>query len=131
MGSITKPMMGRTTHRGSEAKEVGTELAYTYRRIIGAWIRERRVAIGMTQEELAAPLGMGHSAISAVELGRSTISPERYEALAALLQVDQKTLALFLLRYTNPWLYKMLFPEKVDKKLTNDLAHIPNRIKSG
>ena len=129
--SLTNPMMGRTaTARGSAASAPGTDLAYAYRRRVGAWFREARLAAGITQEALARQLGMGHSAISAIELGRSTISPENYETVAAVLGVNPQDMADFILRYSNPWLYKMLFPAKVDAQLKRDLGIIPTRVRS-
>ncbi len=134
MPSITKPMLGRSptpsASKGPAGSDLMTDIAYDYRRKVGAWLREHRLASGYTQEEVARYLGMGHAAISAVESGRSTISPERYEALASLLAIDPKEMGEYILRFTNPWLFKMIFPERVDKTLKADLGLLPERVRS-
>lgn len=38
---------------------------------IGPWIRERRLALGMTQVDLAKRVGLDQSTISAIEIGRT------------------------------------------------------------
>ncbi len=117
MARITKPMMDR----GGE-DEIGSDLAYTYRRIIGARIRTLRLEVDMTQRQLAEHLGVGETAVSALELGRSTVSPERYEQLAGLFSLDSADWGKWLLRYTDPYLFALIFVDEVDAKLRADLA---------
>lgn len=124
MAAVTKPMMGRTA-RGATASDLSQDLAYDYRRKIGAYFRELRERAEMTQGDVAKRLGVYNTAISAMELGRSTLSPERYADLADLFEVDRKTLGKFLLRYTNPWLFALLYGEKA---LGDDAHRLPERV---
>ena len=110
MVAITKPMMNRRrTARGAEGSELDRDIAYDYRRVIGRYIRRLRTDAEMTQDELGKVLGMGTTGVSALETGRSVISPDRYATLADTFGVSHEGMAKFILRYTNPWLYGMLF----------------------
>ena len=124
MAAISKPMMGRTA-RGATASDLSHDIAYDYRRRIGAYFRDLREKANMPQADVAKVLGVYNTAISAMEHGRSTISPERYADLADLFGVNRKTMGRFLLRYTNPWLFAMLYGEEA---LGADAAHLPERI---
>jgi transcriptional regulator with XRE-family HTH domain len=121
-------MLGRAIRNknlGQRADPRHDDIAYEYRRKIGAYLRELREGADMTQDEVARHLGMGHSAVSACELGRSTISPENYEKLAQLFGTDEREMGMFLLRYTNPWLYAMVFDDAGAKKA---LRLVPHRV---
>jgi transcriptional regulator with XRE-family HTH domain len=85
--------------------DVGAE----YRRVIGSWIKGLRVQADLTQKQLAELMDVRETAISAIETGRNTIPPERYEQLANLLNVPAQKFAVHILRYDNPWLFKMIF----------------------
>jgi ribosome-binding protein aMBF1 (putative translation factor) len=58
----------------------------------GAALRQRRIALGMTQAALAKRAGIDRSFISTLECGRTSISLERAERLAAA--VDSTLLRL-------------------------------------
>ena len=117
MSRITKPMMDRNGADGSN------DLAYQYRRTIGFRVRDMRLQAEMTQRELGDKLGMGETAVSALELGRSSVSPERYEQLAKLFNLDRTEWGQWLLRYTDPYLYALIYGAE-DKELQNDLASL-------
>ena len=55
---------------------------------IGQRIRDRRKSISMTQEELAASVGMTGSAISHIEKGRRNVSRSQIEELAKALKTS-------------------------------------------
>lgn len=116
--------------RGLTPKEDGTlpaDVAYEYRRVIGAWLRDRRLAVGMTQREVGEALGdLGNTAVSAIEVGRSSLAPEHYEILAKIYKVDPQEFARFMLRWTNPWLYLMLLTPN-DRGLRKELAGLSRR----
>lgn len=80
---------------------------------------------GLTQAEVAHELGVWHSAVSSWEVGRASIPPERYDEIATLYGLNRKKFATFLLRYSNPWLYAMMFH---DQEAVSDIKHIPDRI---
>lgn len=112
-------------------------MAVEYRRIIGQFLCDRRRELGLTQKALAYALGIGNTAVSAIETGRNTPAPSKYDALADLLEIDRKDFANFLLRYTNPHLYALLYGRH-DATLQADLltieqhseeAHLPSRTK--
>ena len=124
MTAISNPLAGRS--RGDSA-DIPRDLAYEYRRRVGAWLREARLRADMTQQQLADRLGMGFTAVSAVETGRNAIPPERYEALADALGIDHAEFGKFLLRYTNPWCYALIYGTR-ERSLREDLGLIPERL---
>lgn len=124
--SIDKPMMNRTAAVSNNA-DLERDLGYEYRRIMGRKWRELREARGLTQQEVADHLGLGHTAISAMEHGRSVLAPERYADLADLFKVPDVDMGKFLLRYTNPWIYGMIFGRR-EQSLRHDLGLLPDRI---
>lgn len=100
MPAMTKPML----RRGAAAMELRGEL--------GEYIRGLREARGMTQSDLAAAVGIEYyTAISAIELGRNSLPPERYHDFAKALGVSPKTFMRNVLRLTNPWAHAMLYAE--------------------
>jgi transcriptional regulator with XRE-family HTH domain len=105
MTRITKPMMDR----GGAEDQGGSDLAYQYRRIIGNRVRDLRLNGDLTQRQLADLLSTGETSVSALELGRSSVSPERYLQLADIFSLDKPTWGKWLLRYTDPYLYALLF----------------------
>ncbi len=121
MAAITKPMMNRK--RGAIGADLDQDIAYDYRRRIGRWVRENRLRLDLTQAALGDVLGMGHTAVSALELGRSVISPERYAALADLFGLPRSEVGKFLLRYTNPWIYALIYGER-SADLKSDLSNL-------
>lgn len=118
MPAFSRPLFGR-----------GSTIAYDYRRRLGQFLAERRLAREMTQEELANLLGVVPTSISAIELGRSTVAPERCEAYAEALGLDKADFGKLMFRYSNPWLYAMIFGVEGDPELQKDLANIPERVK--
>ena len=100
MPAITKPTSGRGT--------VGAVLKVE----LGAYVRDLREKRGMTQADLAKAVGMTYyTAISAIEVGRNVVPPERYHAFAEALGVNPRTFGRTVLRLTNPWLFAMLYAE--------------------
>ena len=114
--AVTKPMMGV-----SAKSDLAQDIAYDYRRKVGRWVREHRLRVGMTQNQLAHLLGVGFSSVSATELGRSMPSGEQYSVLADTFGLPRAEVGKFLLRHTNPWLYAMIYGER-EASLKTDLA---------
>jgi transcriptional regulator with XRE-family HTH domain len=97
---------------------------------MGAWLREARLKAELTQDQLASLLGVkGGTSISAIENGRNAIGPERYEALAKILGVDKAAMGKVFCRWTNPWLYALIYGSR-EQSLREDLANIPERGRS-
>lgn len=101
MPAHTKPLAGR----GETTTDLKLEL--------GRYIRDLRTRRGMTQADLAKALGMTfYTAISAIEVGRNTVPPERYLDFAKALGVNPKTFMKTVLRLTNPWAFAILFTDQ-------------------
>jgi len=114
---IANPLAGRATR--------DRDIGYDHRRAAGVYIAELRIRRGFSQRELAKVLGVVNTAISAIELGRNSVPPERYEELADALGVPHRTFAKVMLKHTNPWLFAMLYP---DEMAPEELNTIPERI---
>jgi transcriptional regulator with XRE-family HTH domain len=55
---------------------------------IGSHVRARRIALGLSQENLAAELGVKHQHVSRIELGDATPSVETVLGLSRILGVS-------------------------------------------
>jgi transcriptional regulator with XRE-family HTH domain len=115
---IKHPFAGRITEE--------TDIGYDYRRKVGRYIRNLRERAELTQQRLGDLVGVGNNAISAIELGRNPIPPERYRDFAVALGADQKEFAEFLLEHTDPWLFEMLYGKRRSAK--HNLGDIPTRL---
>ena len=120
MRNPTKPMSDRFEHDDND-------LAYLYRRRIGKSLRALREQADMTQAQLAHQLDIGPSAVAGMESGRVGVAPERYEEIASLFGLDRQQFGKFLLRYTNPWMYALIYGHDAIA-LKYDLDAIPERI---
>lgn len=113
MPAFTKPMAGRGTSGDG------------YKAALGRYIRDLRTAAGMTQADLAKALDITYyTSISAIEVGRNVVPPERYLAFAEALGVPPAEFAQRVCELTNPWMAIMLFSTNVKKdmaKLTEEL----------
>lgn len=128
MTAITYPMLGRSgSNRGGKPSDLSRDIPYDHRRMVGAYLQAARLKAGMTQEEVGRLLGNGGSSISAVELGRTAVSPERYGALADILGMSRKVWGEFLLKHYNPWLYDLIFPG--DPEVEALISALPERTK--
>lgn len=56
--------------------------------MIGERIRSRRLALGLTQQDLAQRLGKDQSSVSRIERGQRTLSIDALQDIAAVLQFD-------------------------------------------
>lgn len=116
MPALTKPLAGR----GESTRDLKLEL--------GDYIRELRLKRGMRQADLAKALGMQfYTAISAIEVGRNTVPPERYLDFAKALGVNPKVFMRNVLRLTNPWAYAILFTDRPDEATAGLNAQIRGR----
>lgn len=124
MATLTYPM-ARRTGQGVRASDPARDFGAEYRRHVGQFISEKRLARGMTQLQLAKLLGMRDTAVSAIELGRNSLPPERAGELADALNISRKSFAKFLLRYTNPWLFSLMFPTELPEA---EIGLLPERV---
>ena len=116
---------GQTANRGSKGDDLSRDIPHDYRRYVGQWLRDLRVQSNLRQQDVADVLGLGFTAVSAMETGRTSVPPEQYEAMANVLGVDHVEFGKTMLRYSNPWAYKMIFG--ADRKLTDELSELPGR----
>lgn len=118
MKSIKHAFTGRIT--------ADTDIGYDYRRKVGNRVRELRERAGLTQRELGDRVGVTNNAISAIELGRNPVPPERYRDFTQALQVDPREFGEFLLEYTDPWLFELIYGKR--RAVKHDLGSIPERV---
>ena len=108
---------------GYEDRDVAGE----YRRKLGRYLSDLREAAGMAQKEVSDLTGAWHTAVSSYETERGSLPPENYVMMADAFSVDRVEFARTMLRYTNPWLYQMLFAPD-DQGLAAELKAIPTRM---
>jgi transcriptional regulator with XRE-family HTH domain len=119
MAGIKRPLSGRN-RRG------GQDVGFEYRRAVGDRVAELREKAGLTQRELGKAVGIEGSAVSAIELGRNPIPPERYRDFAEALQVSPRTFGMFLFEHTDPWLFGMIYGE--ERVAAHNLDKLPARL---
>lgn len=134
MAIVSAPLAGRTFRGGRMANQKGglkgdtarhRDIGYELRREMGEYLQNLRQRKGLTQADVALSLGMFPTAISAIELGRNSLPPERYAAVADLYGVSRKALGKVLLRYYNPWLFGMLYPGELPEEA---IEQLPERL---
>jgi transcriptional regulator with XRE-family HTH domain len=77
----------------------------------GKWLKEQREKAGFSQRELARELELPYyTFISQVENGTARIPPEHYENWAAALRVPVAEFVRTILRYYDPIIFDLLFP---------------------
>lgn len=80
----------------------------------GRWLRACREARAMTQRDLAERVGLRYyTFISQIEGGHGRIPPDQYEAWATALDIEPREFAKSMLRYYDPFTFRLLFPEDV------------------
>lgn len=78
----------------------------------GLRLREWREKRGLSQRELSREVGAEHHTfISALELGRGRIPPDRYLIWAHALRIEPREFVLALMSYYDPITYNALFGE--------------------
>lgn len=92
--------------------------ATAFREALGEYIKDLREKKNMTQVQLAREMGFNYpSAVSAIEVGRNSVPPERYLQLAEALGVPPVEFGKNVLKLSDPWMYALLF-EKNPKQAT-------------
>ena len=88
----------------------------------GAYLKEARLNVGLTQADLAILLGLKHyTLITQLEKGAVTVPVGLWIPLAEALKLNTKMFALLMLRWTKSDVYLALFgtetPEAILKRL--------------
>ena len=65
------------------------------KKLFGKKIKEKRIALGLTQEILAEKIGISPKSLSQIELGNNFVSAENLEAICTALDTLPKTYLIF------------------------------------
>jgi transcriptional regulator with XRE-family HTH domain len=97
------------------------------REIIGHYLKEKRLELGLTQQEMLERIGSDawFTVWSSIERGERNLPPQRWKVVAEALGIDKKEFAQVMIRYTNPWAYELLYGS--DPALRAELNSIPSR----
>ncbi|MFN3326683.1 MAG: helix-turn-helix domain-containing protein [Bryobacteraceae bacterium] len=80
------------------------------RQIVGGWLKDRRLAAGLTQKQVADAMGIEYyTFVAAMEAGRARVPQEKYERYARLLKVPAVDLAKRVLRAEDPNAFRIIF----------------------
>ncbi|MBN3852828.1 helix-turn-helix transcriptional regulator [Paraburkholderia sp. Ac-20340] len=80
------------------------------RQRFGAWLREKRDEVGMTQNEMCVELDYSQPAmISQVERGSSALPEHDMLTWAALLRIPREEFTRTYLYYCRPFVYEAMF----------------------
>jgi transcriptional regulator with XRE-family HTH domain len=120
-----KPTQGRAMVTSASGKVSINETVKRLQYEVGAYIREQREKLGITQRDLAKIVGVTNNHISDIENGHRKLSPERYIEMAKALQVEREEFGKMLLLHYDPYTYRMIFG---GRRVDRILAEVPDRI---
>ena len=93
-----------------EQKRHEIESAHDLRKKAGAWLRERRCELGLSQRELASRVSMDYyTFISQIEAGRGRVPADKLRDWAIALEMEHREFAYNIMRYYDPYTFEMLF----------------------
>lgn len=82
------------------------------RKEAGAWLRDQRLSVGLSQRELAERVDVGYyTFVSQIEAGRGRIPAERYSVWAQALGMEPRTFVCNVMSFYEPATYDILFPK--------------------
>ena len=84
-----KPTQGRGTTTDATGKVSINEVAKRLQLEVGAFIKEKREALDLTQRDLGRLINVTNNHISDIENGHRKISPERYLQVVKALGLDR------------------------------------------
>mgnify|MGYP001025801338 FL=1 len=91
----------------------GGEAVKALRRQAGAWLKQRRVKIGLTQRALAELVGFEYyTMVSMIEAGRGRVPPDHYRKWAAALNIDAKEFVQHIMQFYDPVTHDILFADQ-------------------
>jgi transcriptional regulator with XRE-family HTH domain len=89
----------------------------------GRWLKQLREARSLSQRELARRVGLKfYTFVSRLELGRTSLSPDKYKVWAEALGVDPHSFVKELLRYYDPVTHHHLFQSGEDRPAARPVA---------
>jgi transcriptional regulator with XRE-family HTH domain len=78
----------------------------------GRWLKELRLAAGLSQSQMAARVGADYyTFISQLEIGRGRVPTERYIDWAQALGIPKREFVKGILKHYDPITYQILFEE--------------------
>jgi transcriptional regulator with XRE-family HTH domain len=90
-----------------------TEEMRKLRKQAGLYIRQLRLAAGLSQLDLAQRLKLQYyTFISQIENGAARVPPESLDEFAAALGVASREFAKTLLSFYDPWTYRAIFNDQ-------------------
>ena len=96
-----------------ENKDRARSYSAELRKEAGKWLRERRIAVGISQRALAERVNMEYyTFVSQIESGRGRIPSENIRDWAVALEVDPKEFAIKLMQYYDPRTYELVFGDE-------------------
>lgn len=96
---------------GNERSRESWDDASQLRKKAGAWLREKRTALGISQRELADRVKIDYyTFISQIEAGRGRVPAERFRDWAVALEMEPRELAMNLMKYYDPHTFELIFP---------------------
>lgn len=100
-----------------KAANDSTEDSVALRKKAGRWLRSRREELGLSQREVARRVNMDYyTFISQIEAGRGRVPSERLEDWAEALESDKREFAVTLMKYYDPFTYRLVFPNHANEK---------------
>lgn|GEM_PF-520519 len=134
-GSILEPMPAKTQARhrqrvmskprGSDAaKDAIGEIHAAYRLKLGLYLAECRKAADLSQAKLAKMLGIAVTTMASAEQGYRNLAPSHYETFVAACGLDREAFGKFMLRYSNPWVYALLYGIDADPSLKSEIRRL-------
>ena len=120
-----KPTSGRSRETDSKGRVQINETMQRLQLEVGAFIREKREALGITQKELGRLIGVTNNHISDIENGHRKVSPERYMEFVKILGLDREAFGKMVLLHYDPVTYRLLFG---GRKVEAILSATPDRI---
>jgi len=96
-----------------EAELSKGEAARQLRRQAGRWLGAMREKAGLTQAQIAEQVGFRYyTFVSQVEGGHGRVPSEHFEGWARALGVDPYEFTKTLLKYYDPDIHRLLFPDE-------------------
>lgn len=98
-----------------QSQKVNNPAVQDRRKDGGLWLRELRIAAGLSQRQLAQKVGADYyTFISQLENGRGRVPPNRYEDWARALNIPADVFVFNLMRFYDPFTFGILFEGKED-----------------
>jgi transcriptional regulator with XRE-family HTH domain len=114
----------------TDRRTAGSNDVAELRKEAGLWLRAKRESAGLSQRELAIKVGFEYyTFISQIESGRGRVPAERYEKYAEAFRMSPRDFALTMLRFNDPYTYRMIFESDVQPRPESDVTRLEERLR--